>query len=84
MEKFDISGEGERVIFDKFKLVATPQIIDAYCECGGTMQEVFNSLLSRAMFCPKCENVYMLKLVRVAKKFISAEFLKQARSEVAQ
>lgn len=67
--------------FDKFSIAAIPHIVDAYCECGRTMREVANGFLSRAMFCSKCENVYQLKLVKVPKKKISAEYLEQARAE---
>lgn len=68
-------------MFDKFTIHATPHIMDAICGCGQTMREVSNGLLSRALFCPKCESVYQLKLVKVPKKKVRPEYLKQARED---
>jgi hypothetical protein len=72
------------VKFDKFRIAAMPFITDAYCECGGTLQEVSNGFLSRAMFCPRCENVYLLKLIKVPKKKLTERFMEQAREEAAR
>ena len=38
--------------------------------------------MSRALYCPKCENVYILKKIKVPVKKITEEFLKQCRFEV--
>ena len=70
------------MIFDKFKIAATPFIYDAYCKCGNSLIEVSNGWFSISMFCPKCEKVYGLKLVKIPDKKISKEFLEQCRKEV--
>jgi len=56
------------MIFNKFKIHATPYITDAYCECGDYLKEVSNGWLSSAMYCKGCGNVYVLKLIKVPKK----------------
>lgn len=71
------------MIFDNFKIYAIPGISDAYCKgCGEEMKQVSNGLLSRVMYCPRCESVYQLKLVKVPGSKITKEFLKQCRQEV--
>lgn len=67
--------------FNKFRIVASPHIVEASCECGNYMKEVSNGLFETALYCKKCENVYELKLIKVAKKKISYEFLEQCRAE---
>lgn len=69
------------MIFDGFKIAASPFITDAYCKCGNRLHEVSNGLLSAAMFCPKCENVYLLKLVKLPDKKVTKEFLEQCRKK---
>jgi len=67
--------------FDGFEIHASPFFSNAYCrECGENLIEVKNGRLSQAMYCPKCENVYLLKLIKVPQKKITAEFLEQART----
>ena len=69
--------------FDDFEIHASPYILNAYCrECRGTLVEVSNGWFSRAMFCPKCENVYQLKLIKISKSKVSDAFLEQARKEI--
>jgi len=70
------------MMFEGFGVSAIPFVHDAYCKCGVKLKEVSNGLLSKAMYCPKCENVYLLKLVKEPKKKISKEFLNQCREEV--
>lgn len=70
------------MIYDGFKIAATPFICDAYCKCGSRLIEVTNGLLSTAMYCPKCESVYVLKLIKLADKKVSEEFLQQCRNKV--
>lgn len=41
-----------------------------------------DGLFESALFCPKCESVYRLKLVRVASKHVTESFLQQCRNEV--
>ncbi len=69
--------------FNGFKIHSFPQIIDAYCKkCGELLKQVSNGWISSVMFCIKCENVYELKLMKVAKKKIGEDFLMQCRQEV--
>jgi hypothetical protein len=70
------------MIYDGFKIAATPFICDAYCKCGSRLIEVTNGLLSTAMYCPKCENVYALKLVKVPSKRVGDGFLQMCRNKV--
>lgn len=69
------------MICDGFQIAAMPYIHKAYCRCGETLKEVSNGLLGRAMFCPKCEKVYCLKLVKVPDSKITKEYLEQCRKE---
>lgn len=71
--------------FDGFELHATPHIDRAYCkDCGNGLIEVSNGLLSTALYCPDCENVYTLKLIKVPSKKISAEYIKQCKKEIME
>lgn len=70
--------------FDKFRISAIPFIHDAHCRCGTTLKQVSNGFLSVAMYCPKCEAVYALRLIRVPKKQIGKKFLAQARREARE
>jgi len=71
------------MVYNNFSLVAFPHIQDAYCKCGETLREVSNGFLSTAMYCPKCENIYQLKLVKLPASKITAKFLKLCRVEAA-
>ena len=71
------------MIYDNFKLVAFPHITDAYCKCGETLREVSNGFLSTSMYCPRCENVYQIKLIKVPPSKITEKYLKQCREETA-
>ena len=69
--------------FDNFEIHASPFIANAFCKkCYGKLIEISNGWFSRAMFCPRCEIVYMVKLIKVPQKKVSKEFLEQAREEV--
>jgi len=70
------------MLFDKFSISATPFIHDALCKCGNRLKQVSNGLLSAAFYCPKCENVYRLKLVKAQAKDVTEEYLKQCRKEI--
>jgi len=65
-------------IHNGFKLRATPHIHEAFCKCGEELQEVNNGFLSTAMFCPKCESVYALKLVKVRTDKVPDRFIAQS------
>lgn len=66
--------------FNNFEIHAMP-FFKGYCCCGENLKQVSNGFFSRAMYCPKCENVYLIKLVKAPKKIISKDFLQQAREE---
>lgn len=69
--------------FEGFSIHAHPFISNASCrECHATLKEVSNGLISSAMFCPKCESVYILRLVKLPKNKVTPEFLAQSRQEV--
>lgn len=72
---------GYQMKYDGFSLVASPHVIDASCKCGATLREVSNGFLSSAMFCPTCESIYILRLVKLPASKVSEEFLMQAREE---
>lgn len=67
------------MIYDGFKIAATPFIHDAYCKCGDRLREVNNGLLSSALYCAKCESVYVIKLSKVPSNKVTEEFLEQCR-----
>lgn len=69
--------------FDKFSIHATPHFSDAYCTCGSSLTEVDNGWTSSAMFCPKCEKVFIVKLSEYKPKK-SRESQKEYRDYVEQ
>ena len=70
------------MIFKNFEIHASPNIQNARCKCGTMLEEVSNGWVSTALFCPKCENVYVLKLVKLSASKVSPEFLAQAKKEI--
>ena len=69
------------MIFENFQIAATPFIHHAYCKCGESLIEVSNGLLSKVMYCPKCENVYQLKLIKISDRKLNQDFIDQCRQE---
>jgi len=69
------------MIYTNFKIGASPYVYDAYCECGKQMIEVSDGFLSSALYCSQCENIYKLKLVKIPKREVGIEYLKQCREE---
>jgi len=67
--------------FKNFRIHAEPYIMDAKCNCGQKLKEVSNGFLSSVMYCPFCEEIYELKLIKIPKKKISKEFLEHCRKE---
>ena len=67
------------MIFNNFELHATPFISNASCKCGQELKQVSNGFFSFVLYCPKCENIYKMKMVKIPKKKISKEFLEQCR-----
>ena len=73
------------MIFNDFEINAMPFFSKAYCkQCKGELKEVSNGFISRALFCPKCENIYEPKLVKIPKKNLSKEYLEQCRKEIGE
>jgi hypothetical protein len=50
------------------------------CKKKPELMEVSNGFISRALFCPDCKSVYVLKLERVEK--VSKEFLEQCLDQL--
>jgi len=66
------------------RILAEPYIARTPCrECHNYLKEVSNGLLDTVLFCPKCEIVYEVKLVKVPDKKISSRFLDHCRKETA-
>ncbi len=73
--------------FKNFELQASPHITRATCtdfKCGRDLIEVDNGWSSVALFCPKCENVYVLKLIKVPIKKIDEKFILECRGQVEE
>ena len=71
------------MIFDKFKISAQPFITDAYCRnCGKALKVVDNGWFSKALYCPNCENVYVLKMVKVPKNQLNKQYIEEIKKEV--
>lgn len=69
--------------FDGFEIHSIPYLrTERNCECGGKLHTIHNGLISSCFFCEDCQNVYLIKMVKVAKKKVSREFLKAAREEI--
>lgn len=68
--------------FDGFDVHASPFLTDAYCECGEKLNEVSNGWISAALYCKKCENVYVITKRKLQKNKITREFLQQCRFEM--
>lgn len=67
------------MIFDNFSLRAEPFVQDARCKCGNDLKEVSDGFFSAVWYCPKCENIYQLKLIKTPAKKVSERFLKVCR-----
>jgi hypothetical protein len=68
--------------FGSIKIVAYPEIRETYCECGTELKEVSNGWFESALFCSKCENVYLLALKKVKKDKLDEKFLTQCRNRI--
>ena len=67
------------MIFRDFEVRAYPVIEKAVCKCGHYCEVVSNGFLAEAMFCPKCETVYELRMIKVPDKKVSKEYLEQCK-----
>lgn len=66
-----------------FEIYATPFIRRAYCkDCHNSLVEVPNGFFGVAMFCSKCENVYLLKLIKAPSNKVSRRFLERTRKYI--
>ena len=70
------------MVFNNFRITAETHIVDAKCKCGNYAREVSDGLLSSALYCPHCEAVYQLKMVKVPDKKVTEEYLEQCRKEM--
>ena len=70
--------------FENFMIHAEPYIYKAYCKCGQKLEQVPNGMASVAMFCPDCESVYVLKLIKLPSKKITEEFLDHCRKRTVR
>ena len=73
------------MVYEGFKIHSYEKIMEAYCSnkrCKKKpeLMEVSNGFISRALFCPDCKSVYVLKLERVEK--VSKEFLDQCLDQL--
>lgn len=73
------------MIYDNFTLRAYPRIVESYCtKCHSDLKEVDNGWLSSALFCPKCESVFVLKLVKLPDAKVSPEWRKRAKAQATR
>lgn len=70
--------------FTGFEIQAEVYITRSFCECGEELKEVSDGWLSSALFCPKCENVYQIKRIKVPKSKITKKYLEQCRKEISK
>lgn len=65
--------------FGGFEIHAIPVIERARCRhCRGKCHPVPNGFFEKALFCPKCEIVYQIKMIKVPQ--VPEEYLEQCRS----
>jgi len=70
------------MIFNGFEIHAEPFISKATCKCGKSeLVQVPNGFLGIAMYCPECENVYTLKMIKVPANKLNQDFIDQCRDE---
>ena len=72
------------MIFNGFKISATPFIHDASCKCGYNLTQVSNGLLGAALYCPKCETVYEIVMRKVPDAKVSDEYIEQCRKQTSK
>jgi len=68
------------MIYKNFKIIAYPRVIEASCsKCHTDLREVDSGWVSSALFCPKCESVFVLKLVKVPDSVVNSGWMTRAR-----
>lgn len=73
--------------FKNFEIQASPHIMRATCtdeKCRMDLVQVDNGWFSIALYCPKCERVYVLKLVKVPVKKVSDEFIIECKKHIIE
>jgi len=70
------------MLVDGCRISATLFLEGGTCRCGEDLVQVNNGWLEKAMFCPKCENVYVLKLIKVPDKKVSGAFIIQCKAGI--
>jgi uncharacterized Zn finger protein (UPF0148 family) len=71
------------MLYSNFKIVAYPKIIEATCpKCNNTLKEVDNGWFSSALFCPKCESAFVLKLIKLPQDKIDKEWIAQSKEQI--
>jgi len=68
--------------FEGFSIHAVPHIMNAYCKCGESLNQVSNGWISKVMYCSKCENIYELVLRKIPNKKVTEKFLIQCREKI--
>jgi len=76
--------------YTNFRIHSTHHVRGGVCKCGKTLEEVtytyddgiYGETSGMAQYCPKCENVYLLKLVKMPDKDVPEEYLKQFREQM--
>ena len=71
--------------FGGLRIVAEPNIQDAVCKkCDNYCIIVDDGFVGNMLFCPKCEIVYELKLVKIQDKYINKEYLEQCKKQATK
>ena len=68
--------------YGNFTLTAYPRIVEAMCpKCRHDLKEVSNGWFSSAMFCPKCETAFALKLIKIPDNKVNPKWRDEARQQ---
>ncbi len=73
--------------FKNFEIQASPHIMRASCtdkKCRSDLVQVDNGFFSVALYCSKCERVYVLKLFKVPVKKVSDEFITECKEHIVE
>ena len=67
--------------YDDFKIDAAP-ILTATCKrCHGKCETINDGFLRKAFYCPHCDHVYTLRLVKLPEKQLDPEYRKILREK---
>lgn len=64
------------VKYDNFSLIT--KVVGVCRECDSNLIEI-----GKTLFCPKCESVYALRLVKIPDKYVTGEWIIQAKKLVS-